>query len=72
MSRRKQPRRGLQKKSRILYGVMCRYKDPSTGEVRIVPYTGHLYEAIWDAQEEKWIADHDGEVYDPYIKEVEI
>lgn len=71
MSRRKQPRRGLQKKRQIRYGVMCRYKDLKTGEERLEPYTGHAYEAIWDAQEEKWLADHDGNVYGAYIKEIE-
>lgn len=71
MSRRRQPRRGLQKKKRICYGVMCRHKDPVTGEEKLEPYTGHLYAAIWDAQEEKWLADHDGNVYGAYIKEVE-
>lgn len=71
MSIRRQPRRGLQKKRQIRYGVMCRYKDPKTGEEKLEPYTGHAYSGIWDAQEEKWLADHDGNVYGAYIKEIE-
>ena len=50
---------------------MCRHKDPVTGEEKFEPYTGILYAAIWDAQEEKWLADHDGNVYGAYIMEVE-
>ena len=72
MSRRKQPRRGLQKKRQLRYGVMCRCKDLTTGEEKLEPYTGHLFEAIWDVHEEKWLADHDGEVYGAYIQEVEL
>lgn len=71
MSRRKQPRRGLQKKRQIRYGVMIRRKDPVTGEEILEPYTGHAFLAPWDAQEEKWLADHDGNVYGVYIKELE-
>lgn len=59
------------KKRQIRYGVMCRYTDPSTGEEKLEPYTGHVFHDILSAQEEKWLADHDGEVYGAYIKEVD-
>lgn len=66
MSKRKVPN-----KPRTGYVVMVRYQDP-TGSERLEPYNGIVYTAIWDAQEDKWLADHDGNVYGAYIKEVEI
>ena len=66
MSKRKVP-----KKPRTGYKVMVRYQDP-TGSERLEPYTGHVFHDWLSAQDEKWLADHDGEVYGAYIKEVDL
>lgn len=64
-------KRKVTKKRRIGYKVMVRYIDPS-GSEHLEPYTGHIYTDILDAQEDKWLADHDSYVKESYIKEVEL
>ena len=65
MSKRKAP-----KKHRTGYQVMVRFQDPS-GSEHLEPYTGHIFSDILSAHDEKWLADHDGEVYGAYIREVD-
>lgn len=64
-------KRKVTKKRRISYKVMVRYQD-AAGSEHLEPYTGHVFHDILSAQDEKWLADHDGEVYGAYIKEVEL
>lgn len=64
-------KRKVTKKRHIGYMVMIRYKDPS-GSEHLEPYTGHVFPYYLSAHDEKWLADHDGNVYGAYIKEVEL
>ena len=35
-------------------------------------YTGKIHTDVLSAQEELWDAQHDGEVWDPYLEEVDL
>ena len=57
------------------YKVMCIEYTPgpiALADIYHAEYSGKVHTDLLAAHDELWDAEHDGEVYDPYLQEVEL